>query len=60
MPKTLCQTYRITAAGCIAVPAEARRMLGIRIGDRMEVSIDGDKLIMRKADTHVVVAREKR
>lgn len=50
MPSFLYRTYRVNAAGCVMIPAEARRLLGIRPGDMMEVSIDGEEIVMRKFD----------
>jgi AbrB family looped-hinge helix DNA binding protein len=33
----------------IAVPSEARRQLGIQAGDRLDVRIAGDALVLRRA-----------
>ncbi|MFZ8838466.1 MAG: AbrB/MazE/SpoVT family DNA-binding domain-containing protein [Pyrobaculum sp.] len=33
----------------ITIPAEVRRRLGIKVGDRVLVEVEGDKIVIRKA-----------
>jgi len=44
---TLSTRYTtITAKGQITLPAEARRALGLRAGQRVSVRVDGDRLVI--------------
>lgn len=48
----------ITAKGQITLPAEARRALGLRAGQRVGVRVDGDHLVIdRPGDIAAVRAR---
>ena len=40
---------RVTRNYQITIPAEVRRRLGIRVGDRVLVEVEGDKIVIRKA-----------
>ncbi len=44
MPSTV-----LTRKGQMTVPAEARRKLGLKQGDRLEVTVEGDHLVVRSA-----------
>jgi len=41
-------SVKVSTKHQIAVPSEARRRLGIRAGDRLEVEISEDAIILRK------------
>ena len=38
---------KIDDLGRIVIPAEMRRVLGIRVGDELEISLDGDHVEIR-------------
>jgi antitoxin PrlF len=40
---TVTRNYQVT------IPAEVRRRLGIKAGDRVVVEVEGDKIVIRKA-----------
>jgi Regulators of stationary/sporulation gene expression len=40
---------RVTRNYQITIPAEVRRRLGIKAGDRVVVEVEGDKIVIRKA-----------
>ncbi|KUO87212.1 MAG: AbrB family transcriptional regulator [Thermoproteus sp. JCHS_4] len=40
---------RVTRNYRIAIPAEVRRRLGIEVGDRVLVEVEGDRIVIRKA-----------
>jgi len=40
---------RVTRNYQITIPAEVRRRLGIKVGDRVVVEVEGDKIVIRKA-----------
>lgn len=44
------QLVKITTAGTISIPKELRRYLELQKGDYVKVTIDGDSLIVRKAN----------
>lgn len=56
---TMGTTYTtITAKGQITLPAEARRALGLRAGQKVGVRVDGDRLVIdRPSDIAAVRAR---
>ncbi len=39
---------KIDELGRIVLPSELRRVFGIREGDELEISVDGDKVILQK------------
>ena len=41
----------VDALGRIVIPIEVRRMLGIGAGRELELTVDGDRLIYKKAGT---------
>ena len=41
---------RVDDLGRIVLPAELRRLFGITPGDAIDVSIDGDAIVLRKVD----------
>jgi AbrB family looped-hinge helix DNA binding protein len=43
------QLVKITTAGTISIPKELRRFLELQKGDYIRISIDGDRLVIRKA-----------
>jgi len=40
---------RVTRNYQITIPAEVRRRLGIKAGDRVVVEVEGDKIVIKKA-----------
>jgi AbrB family looped-hinge helix DNA binding protein len=40
---------RVTRNYQITIPAEVRRRLGIKVGDRVLVEVEGDRIVIRKA-----------
>jgi len=40
---------RVTRNHQITIPAEVRRRLGIKAGDRVVVEVEGDRIVIRKA-----------
>ena len=40
---------RVTRNYQITIPAEVRRRLGIKVGDRVVVEVEGDRIVIRKA-----------
>ena len=43
------QLIKITSAGTISIPKDFRRYLGLQKGDYVKISVDGDRLIIKKA-----------
>ena len=41
---------KIDSLGRIVLPAEVRRRLGIGVGDYLDISVDGDSVILRKVE----------
>ena len=46
-------SVKVSTKHQIAVPSEARHRLGIRAGDRLDVEIGDDTIILRKRSAHV-------
>lgn len=42
-------TTTVSSKSQIVLPAEIRRALGIRTGDRLEVSVEGNHIVLRPA-----------
>ncbi len=42
-------TTTVSGKSQIVLPAEIRRALGIRTGDQLEVTIEGDHIVLRRA-----------
>jgi AbrB family looped-hinge helix DNA binding protein len=40
---------RVTRNYQVTIPAEVRRRLGIKVGDRLVVEVEGNKIVIRKA-----------
>lgn len=40
---------RVTRNYQITIPADVRRRLGIKVGDRVVVEVEGDRIVIRKA-----------
>ncbi len=40
---------RVTRNYQVTIPAEVRRRLGIKAGDRVVVEVEGDRIVIRKA-----------
>ena len=40
---------RVTRNYQITIPAEVRRRLGIKAGDRVAVEVEGDRIVIKKA-----------
>ena len=45
MPKT--RTVKVTRKYQVTIPRDVREELGIRIGDRILVEVEGDKIVLR-------------
>lgn len=45
---------KIDDLGRIVVPVETRRLLGIREGDELSISVDGGNIVMRKLEATCV------
>ena len=45
---------RVDDLGRIVLPAELRRLFGIAPGDAVDVSVDGDAIVLRKVDVACV------
>lgn len=43
------QLVKITTAGTISIPKEFRKYLELQKGDYVKMSIDGDRLVVKKA-----------
>jgi transcriptional pleiotropic regulator of transition state genes len=41
---------RIDQLGRVVVPVELRRLLGLRDGDLLDISADGDRLVLRRIE----------
>ena len=41
---------RVDDLGRIVLPVELRRLYGIRTGDALEISVDGDAIVLRKLE----------
>jgi AbrB family looped-hinge helix DNA binding protein len=41
-------SVKVSAKHQIAVPSEARRQLGIKAGDRLDVQVSGDAIVLRR------------
>lgn len=42
---------RLTSKHQTTIPAEVRRVLGLAAGDRVEFSVEGDRVSLRKVET---------
>jgi AbrB family transcriptional regulator, transcriptional pleiotropic regulator of transition state genes len=52
--KELGMARKIDDLGRIVLPVEMRRMFGIRTGDELEISVDGENIILRKIEVRCV------
>lgn len=43
---------KIDDLGRVVLPAELRRVLGIRHGDELEICVDGERIILAKVEGH--------
>ncbi len=43
------QLIKITAVGTISIPKDFRRYLGLQKGDYVKVTVEDDRLVVRKA-----------
>jgi transcriptional pleiotropic regulator of transition state genes len=41
---------RVDDLGRIVLPAELRRLFGIKAGDAVDIAVDGDAIVLRKVD----------
>lgn len=46
-PEALRQTVELGAGGRLVIPAPMRQALGMKVGDRLTVEVDGDELRIR-------------
>lgn len=42
-------TIKLSSKSQIVIPAEARRQLGLRPGDRLSIEVERDAIVLRKA-----------
>ena len=49
LPFAIMLSVKVSTKHQIAVPSEARRQLGIEAGDRLDVRVVGDTLVLRKS-----------
>ena len=42
------QLIKITSTGTISIPKDFRRYLGLQKGDYVRISIDGERLVIKK------------
>ena len=42
---------KVDKLGRVVLPVEIRRSLGIEVGDLIDVSVDGQRVVMRKVDS---------
>ena len=47
-------TRKVDDLGRIVLPAEMRRMFGIRAGDELEIAVEGSAILLRKVETRCV------
>ena len=45
---------KVDQLGRVVLPAETRRLFGIREGDLVEISVDGDKIVLSKLEERCV------
>lgn len=50
----------IDKMGRVVIPRELRRTLGLEFGDRLEVYIDGDSVVLRKNDKRCTICGSTR
>ncbi|MDE1725866.1 MAG: AbrB/MazE/SpoVT family DNA-binding domain-containing protein [Thaumarchaeota archaeon] len=43
------QLVKITSAGTISIPKDFRRYLELQKGDYIKISVEGDRLVVKKA-----------
>jgi len=43
------QLIKITSAGTISIPKDFRRYLGFQKGDYVKITVEGDRLVIKKA-----------
>ncbi len=46
---------KIDDLGRIVIPAETRRLFNIREGDHLSISVEGDRIVLRKMEATVAV-----
>lgn len=51
---------RVDSLGRVVLPMECRRTLGIKVGDSMEIFVDGGTLIFRKYEPSCIFCGESR
>jgi len=51
LPSSIMLSVKVSTKHQIAVPSEARRQLGIEAGDRLDVRVVGDTLVLRRSPT---------
>ena len=49
-------TTTVSSKAQIVLPAEIRRALGIRAGDRLEISVEGERIVLERAPGSDVAA----
>lgn len=52
--KTLGLARKVDELGRIVLPVELRRQFAIRAGDELEISVDGDSILLRKVEARCV------
>jgi len=52
--KSIGIARKVDQLGRIVLPAELRRLFGIREGDLVEISVDGDRIVLAKVEDRCV------
>jgi transcriptional pleiotropic regulator of transition state genes len=52
--KSIGIARKVDQLGRIVLPAELRRMFGIREGDLVEISVEGDRIVLAKVEDRCV------
>ena len=56
--KTTGMTRPVDSLGRVVIPKEIRTVLGVADGDRLEIWVDGDTVLMRKFVPHCLFCDE--
>lgn len=52
-------TIKLSSKSQIVIPAEARRRLGLRPGDRLSIEVERDAIVLRKAPGSALAGLEE-
>lgn len=53
--KSIGIARKVDQLGRIVLPAELRRLFGIREGDLVEISVDGERIVLAKVEDRCVI-----